>query len=239
VQYGYGQATYEEEAFDLKRQNYGGQISQGLTRYLSLHLGYSQERADYTSTSMQPIRYGSLDGGLDYGRPLSLTRHTKFTFGITSLALDNGPQTYYTAGGHANLSHEFKAWNVNLAYNRGVGFIDGFADPYVADGVSAGLTGRVNRRTTMNFSAGYSNGNVGSSPSDFRNFSSYTGLAHAEFALMRRLGLFGEYVYYHYDFNRLIQLPLGTPHRLNRQGVRAGLMLTVPLLQERTPRVTR
>jgi hypothetical protein len=176
---------------------------------------------------------------VDYGRPLSLSRHTKVTFGINSYGLDNGRDTYYTVGGHANLIHEFKAWNVNAAYNRGVGFIDGFSDPYVADGVSAGLTGRLSRRATLNFSTGYSKGDVGQGPADFRNFSSYTGVARTEYALMRRMGMFAEYVYYHYDFDKLIQLPQGTPHRLNRQGVRAGIMLTVPLLPERTPRATR
>jgi hypothetical protein len=64
-------------------------------------------------------------------------------------------------GGHANLNHEFKTWDANVAYTRGIGFIDGFADPFVADSVAAGLTGRLGRRTVLMLSSGYSNGDVG------------------------------------------------------------------------------
>jgi hypothetical protein len=237
-QYGYGKATYGGLGFDQTRRSYSGRYTLGLTKYASLRLGYGQERADYLLNG-QDVKYGTADVGVDYGRPLSFSRRTKFSFGVNTLALDNGSDTYLTAGGHASLNHEFKAWNANLAYTRGVGFIDGFADPFLADSVAAGLTGRLGKRTTVSLSSGYSNGDVGVGASTFRNFDSYSGSAHIEVGLRRNLGLFGEYVYYHYKFDKLIALPQGTPHGLDRQGVRAGLSLTVPILKERTPRVTR
>jgi hypothetical protein len=237
-QYGQGKSTYGGLGFDQTRRSYSGRYSLGFTKYASLRLGYGQERADYLSTG-QVVKYGTADVGVDYGRPLSFSRRTKLTFGVNTLALDNGGETYLTVGGHANLNHEFRVWNADVAYTRGVGFIDGFADPFLADSISAELTGHLGRRVRVTLSTGYSNGDIGVGASTFRNFDSYVGSARTQVSVARSLALFGEYVFYHYHFDNQIALPQGTPHGLDRQGARAGLSLTVPILHERTPRVTR
>jgi hypothetical protein len=238
-QYGLERATYDGGAFDLERRDVSGRYTLGLTRYATLHVGYAQQLGDYVSSGRSSVRAGSADVGVDYGRPLSFSRRTKVMFGATSLTVDSGADTYWTAGGHASLTHEFEDWTASLAYNRGVAFIDGFADPFITDAVVAGASGRLSRRVSITTSAGYSNGVVGARSAAFGDFGSYTGLARAEFALTRRLGLFSEYVYYHYLFGDRIALPGGTPRQLNRQGVRVGLTVVVPILKERTPRVTR
>jgi hypothetical protein len=54
-----------------------------------------------------------------------------------------------------------------------------------------------------------------------------------------RIGVYGDYFYYGYRFDNAIQSVAAIPRDLNRHGVRVGLIFRFPLLQERTPRVTR
>jgi hypothetical protein len=75
--------------------------------------------------------------------------------------------------------------------------------------------------------------------STFHSFDTYSGSARLQVGIARNLAAFGEYVYYHYRFDKQIVLPQGAPNGLDRHGVRAGISLTVPILYERTPRATR
>ena len=54
------------------------------------------------------------------------------------------------------------------------------------------------------------------------SFDTYTVSAKVRQELARQLALDVEYLYYFYDFG-LVQLPLGVPSAMERNGVRVGL----------------
>ena len=45
------------------------------------------------------------------------------------------------------------------------------------------------------------------------------------------LAVYGEYVAYRYEFTNAAGLPAGLPPKVDRQGVRAGLTLFLPVLR--------
>jgi hypothetical protein len=227
AEYGYGEARFgDEEASRLKRKRWAGRYTYGFTRYASLRLGYGVEDAEYNRG--QRFRRRVIDVGIDYARPLSFSRRTTFKFGGGTATLDDGESTFTTITGHANLNHVLsRRWNLNAAYNRGVGFIDGFVDPFVSDSAAVSAVGGFGRRVQLSASAAYSNGDVGFRTTRSRSYETYTGTARMQVTLMRNLAAFGEYVYYHYRFDPLVVLPLNAPRALNRRGVRGGLGYTV------------
>ena len=51
-------------------------------------------------------------------------------------------------------------------------------------------------------------------------------------ALTRNLAAYLEYLFYHYDFNEVVDRPAGLPQEFSRNGVRVGLNLWLPLISE-------
>ena len=102
--------------------------------------------------------------------------------------------------------------------------------PVFADGVGAAVDGLISRRVDVSASAGYSNGESALSRDSLR-FDTYTGNLRVRYALSRTFAMYGEYLYYYYDFRGSAQLLAGIPPGLERNGVRAGLTLWVPALR--------
>lgn len=241
----YGAGTYRLLGSDARMNTraYSGGYSRNLTRYATLRLGYGQQDADYPpllGRAATTLRNRSIDAGIHYSRPLSLTRRTTFGFGTGSAAVEQSGERFFTVTGNARLAHQFgRTWNAAVVYNRGLGIVGGFAEPFFTDAVTTSLEGEFSRRVRTMLSAGLANGNVGLG-SRANNYDSVQGEARLEVAVVReKLALFGSYFYYQYSFDRALQLPTGINRRVDRQGVRAGLALTLPITNERTPIVTR
>jgi len=60
------------------------------------------------------------------------------------------------------------------------------------------------------------------------SFDTYAGDAHVRYALSRKVGIYGGYLYYHYRSTAGAELLEGIPARFGRTGLRVGLMLFVP-----------
>ena len=83
-----------------------------------------------------PTAIHDIDVGVDYARPLSLTRRTTLDFGtgssvVTMPTLDLGQEAGATETqvrfvGDVGVTHEMgRTWRLRLGYNRGVGFAGG------------------------------------------------------------------------------------------------------------------
>jgi hypothetical protein len=242
VNYGTGTYTFIGENYKLTSQSFGAGYSKGLTRYATLRFEYAEQRADYplqANRAIQPLRNRTLDAGIDYSRPLSLTRRTILSFGTGSTSADNGEETFYNVAAHASLDHRIaRTWDIKVNYSRGLGLVEGFSEPFFADSLALKVIGNASRRVQLIASAGYANGDLGLG-SRANAYESLQGTGRIEIPLSRRLVLFADYVYYNYLFDRSIALPKGVSRGLDRQGVRAGLKLRIPVLQERTPRAAR
>jgi hypothetical protein len=238
-----GTQTLLDNNYDMTTRSYGGGYSYSVTRYASLRVGYRESITDYPAFGItQPRRYAqrSFDAGINYSRPLSTSRRTTVSFGSGSSAIDNGQETFYTITGNASLSHQIgRSWETNLVYSRGLGVVAGFPEPFFADAVNANLRGRLTNTLTMLTTTGFANGNVGLG-SNADNFASFQATTRLEKVVKReRIGLYGDYFYYGYRLGNATSPIAAIPRRVNRHGVRVGLIFRFPLIQERTPRVTR
>ena len=62
-------------------------------------------------------------------------------------------------------------------------------------------------------------------------FDTYSWTTSLRFAFTQTLAAYGEYVAYRYEFTADTGLPVGLPPKVNRQGVRAGLTVFLPVLR--------
>lgn len=229
AEYGYGFSRYADEGrddFELKTNRWNGRYRYQYSQYSALRLGYGVEEAEYDNG--RAYRRRSLDAGVDYSRPLSFSRRTTVSFSVGSAGLDDGINTTYTVTGRANLNHQLsRNWVLQAGYDRNVGFVNGFLEPFFSDAFLVGVNGMMSRRVQLTGSAGYAKGKVGFASSEAPEYITYTGLGRAQILLGKGFNAYGEYVYYHYRFDDVVTLPLLSPRSLNRQGIRGGVNYTL------------
>jgi hypothetical protein len=219
---------------DLASYDTSALFGRAVTRNVNLNVGYTYRRAQYY-TGQFPTEH-DVTFGLDYDRPISKTRRTHLRVGASTIMLDApapGDGTgilrrQYKTAADASLSRQFaRSWQASGAYRRGVGFIEGFTTPVLTDGFSVNTTGLFSRRVDFLGSASYSVGEpvvAGESS----GFTTYAGDVRMRVALNNRWALYGEYLYYYYDFGRGF-VPAGVPQRVSRNSVRAGLTMWMPM----------
>jgi hypothetical protein len=220
---------------DLTVVNLGGRFIHGLTRNASLNLGYVQNEGKWPGPgeSTRTVRNHNIDIGVNYDRPLSVSRRTKVSFGFGSATLNDGAQTYFNVRGHASLDHEIsRTWNGRLLYQRGFSFIPGLAQPAFADAFGFDIGGGVSRRLFIDGSGGYAKGDIGLALVG-RGYDSYIARGRAQYLLLRWLSAYGEYFFYHYRFADVIAIPSVVAAGLNRRGARLGAEFVVPLVSQR------
>ena len=234
-------ATYDTREFNYIAQAAGGRYQRGLTRNLSLRLGYSYGGGRYpnaTSTVLDRRGVHNIDAGVDYGRALSVSRRTHFSFTTGSAfyyigAPAGGVETLnYALLGSASLNHEMgRTWTASVAYRRSVDFHEGFAEPFLAQSASANLGGLFSRRLSFRSTVSYTLGEVGSGPSN--DFDSTNADAGLQYALTRHLAAYASYVYYRYNVPPGLAIDPRFPTALTRNGVRVGLSTSVALMRPR------
>jgi hypothetical protein len=224
-------ATSAEHDRDLNAQSVGAHFGYGLTEHLSLVLGYT--RSEYTSRDLGVTQHtvgDGIDGGLNYGRSLSLTRKLSFNFNTGVAGLRDRSGSHYTGVGHAGLVREIgRSWSASLAYDRSLTFIAAFQQPVQSDSVSGGVGGLITKRVQLASSVGYTRGIVGFNTTN-NGFASEFASVSLTFGLSQTLGLGGQYTYYRSHFGAGITLPNGLFNQADRQTVRVYLSVWVPLL---------
>jgi hypothetical protein len=146
---------------------------------------------------------------------------------LTAGSLDSRRQYRMTAD--ASLRHEMgRTWSIDAAYHRGIGYIEGLQSPVFSAAYAARTSGFLSRRTDLLVSAAYSTGESAlfGTPDAF---TTYTADARLRFAMSRAWAAYVEYVFYYYEFNQSMVLPVGLPPGLTRNTVRSGLTLWLPV----------
>ena len=169
------------------------------------------------------------DGGLDFNRALSFSRHTMLSFGTGMTALDHYGQPDYRWSGNARLDHDIgRTWKAMVGYHRGLRHIDTLTDPVFSNSIRASAGGLVTRRLQVSTDAWASIGDVGFTQGDKR-FDTYASAVSMSYALTRYVGIGIRYARYYYHFDPLVVLPPGVPHDIDRQSLRAEVDLWAPL----------
>jgi len=240
----YQYTNYVQETLsqrDLSAYEIRVQFSRGMTRNASLKVGYRYRAGNFgyglVGTNAKTTERG-IDIGMDYTKPLSPTRRFVFGFNVGSSAaaapfaeaVDVIDTTQYRVSGDMAMSYQFqRTWEVRGTYRRGLDYVPELSGPVYTDGFSAGINGMLNRSTSFSAAAGYSNGE-GAVFTSASQFDSYTGSVRLSRSLSKTWAVYGEYLYYFYDFGRL-QVRPGVPSTMKRNGVRAGLTLWLPVIR--------
>jgi hypothetical protein len=217
---------------DVTSQTAGVRLHHRLTRNAGVRLGYTYTYADYPPPQARLVESHIFDVGIDYAKAFSPSRRTTLSFSTGSGMIDREGEQHWHFTGTANLNHQFsRVWVGNVRYRRGYAFQDAFDEPFFTDTVTAGLTGLFNPRVRWNLQGGYTSGQVGLQDRSDTGVQTVSGSTSIDYVITPLLSAFAQYVYYQYEFQQGVRLPVGLDRRFDRQGVRVGLMLRLPLIQ--------
>jgi hypothetical protein len=232
VSVGYGYTKTDTTAnvqgnFDV--QSIGVNYGHELTSSARLMAGYSFQESTYEDSADPVSQVHSLNIGVNYRKPLSRSRRTFLRIKTGSVIADQTAGQTVRVTGLASLVHQMgRTWSAQGQYRRQVGYIDGFVRPVFSDSVNAGIQGLITRRVDFEVSANYITGTDGLGQGSAR-FSSYSGSARVRRAFTRTLAGYVQYLFYHYNFDEAADRPVGLPQKFNRNGVRVGLSMWLPL----------
>jgi hypothetical protein len=222
------------DGIELGSDAAGTRLTHRVTRDLGLVFGYRYEQSLYKLPPAAPqiTRLHSLDLGVDFARALSVSRRITLEMTSGSAAVEDvGGGLQYRVVGNARLTRAFgRTWSGSMAYHRGLGFVDGFPEPFFSDSISADVRGMLSPRAELVFTGDFAKGEMGLTATSSRH-ETYHGTARFRFALSRHAALTSQYVYYRYRFDSTAVLPLGVPSTLERHGLRVGVDLWLPVLR--------
>jgi hypothetical protein len=207
-----------------------GTWAHGIARTGAVSVEYEYRKGEFgfgSRATEQRLRIGG-----EFTPALSLTRRASFRFTIAPSAMEIPKSanviasgTLYKLEASASAQYPFlRSWSVGSTYRRGVEYIAVLREPVFRDAVRLEVSGLLGERIDVTASAGSSVGQSALARSGQR-FDTYTGTTRVRYALARSFALYGEYLYYFYDFGSAATLAPDLPNRFEQHGVRVGLML--------------
>ena len=211
-----------------------GGVTYAMFKSVSLRAGYTRTRAT-TGTVAGQAAYGqnSFDGGVDFNKALSLTRHSTLVFatGLSGVADQQGTVRYLFIG-NATLSYELgRSWTLQGYIGRSTDFFAAFAQPTVMDRANVSVNGLLSRRVQVSVSAALIK-SESLAPIVVSGYTAGHSGVSVKYALNRDLALTADYSYYRYQFDNSALLPPGVLTRINRQSVRVSFDVWAPLLTQ-------
>jgi len=228
--------------------SYGGKAEyrQTLGRHSAFNTGYHYRGGDYGFAAVGKSTEHGVDFGFEHTKVLSATRVAVYSFNIgasganvppvvltgTESERTNTPsnERLYRVTGDGSVVYQFsRTGEFRASYRRGVEYLVELTQPVFIDGVALSVTTSPARRLDVIAGAGYSSG--ASALQQTSRFNTYTADVQTHYKLNQMFSAYVEYIYYVYDFSKNPLLAPTLPRQLERNGLRAGLMLSAPLLR--------
>jgi hypothetical protein len=234
-----GDASYRYLGYLDRNSTYtnnslGARISTSLTRSFGVHAGYTHYKGTLGTVYVEgsPVAQHDIDVGIDFNKTLPLGRKTTATFAMGSTAYTLVDRVYFRALANASLSTALgRTWTAGADYRRGMQWIQGIAVPLYGNFFGTNLGGFAGERIEIRLRGGYSDGDPNLSGGAV-NMHTYTGVAHMRYALTEKLGITGQYFYYHYKFGQNpIWLPRGMASMQDRQTLSIGFDVWLPVIR--------
>jgi hypothetical protein len=239
VNAGYMRSTFLDElGFDTTAVRADASHMWQVTRAASVRGLYSftdldSQTADGLST---PMTHQRIDGGVGFSRRLSPTRNMSFSVGggathVSTLNTANrSPLAYWMPSGAGSFSIDVgRSWSVATNYTRSVSVLQGVSlTSFAADSANVAVNGLISSRIETSMSATYSNGQAGGSNTQGR-FENYTGSLQFRYAISRCCATAINYDYYVYNFENVPDLSSAFLSNFDRQAIRVGFTLWLPL----------
>jgi hypothetical protein len=193
--------------------------------------GYSWGETAYTGEGTQTRSHGA-DLTVDYRRVLRSRRQLSIGFApgfsrveTESVLIGRRVDRRVTASVRADIDVA-RTWNLGGNYRRGLRHLPGVREPVFADDAQVRLAGLVGRRLDVLFSADYTEGEAGTVSS---GFTSLSGSSQVRFAINGHTALTAQFIHYRYEFGAEAVLPAGMRRRFDRNAVRVGIDVWLPL----------
>jgi hypothetical protein len=219
---------------DVRGFTAGVHFRRQMTRYMSLRIGDEYNRFVYPTPTRRVLQGNNIDLGVDYARSLSFSRHTSLSFSTGSAIVSVNGHQFADITGNVNMSHLFtRNWRGQVAYNRNLNFVESLNQPLFADSANAQLQGIIHRKLLMTLSGGYVSGRLGLGRNSEENSTLRTGTGAFSlvYAFTNYLRANVEYSYFSYKFSNDQALPGGLRPSFDRNSVRGGLSLVLPLIR--------
>ena len=239
-EYALSYTDFQEDFGDTHMQRAGVGYTRHVSRYGTLRLGYAYQEGESGFESPQATKLHLLDLGGGYSRPLSFSRRTTVAFsGGTAIVESALASRRYRFVGDASVHHEIgRTWLARAAYERNVGFVEAFPEPFYGSSTRGSLLGLVNRRVELTFEGGYANGHR-LSVEEESPYSSVYASTEFRLALTRSMAWYVHYAFNKYTFSQSLDLPASLAPEFERSTVRTGVSLWIPLFTPRTRDATR
>jgi hypothetical protein len=216
----------------------GGRLLHSVSPRARVNIGYTRRTAQFGVTDVAAAAADGtvhdIDIGLDYRRPLSLTRRTSVDFSAGPTAITEShsgvAKLRYGLTGGASLNHQFlRTWGARLGYSRGVSLVPGLTGPAFSDGVTVSLSGLLSRRIQFFASGDTRIGQIAGYGDEESAFTAHYATARLQVALARNWALSSDYTYYANDFAPGA-LSLALPFSQGRHAARVGLTWWIPIV---------
>jgi hypothetical protein len=213
---------------DFVTRRAGTLYTQQLARGFELRLGYAA--GSMGLSGMPTVRQHDIDAGVSYRRAIALSQRTLLSFSSTSAVVATAEQRQFVLGGSARVQRLLsRDWAAEAVYERGVQLIDRLPRPFVADTITAALSGAIHRRWSLRVAPTYSRGADVVDAS--RTYSNWLNQTRATVSVSRHWSVYAEHLVFHYRFSNMPDLAAALGTRFDRQGIRFGLALAAPLVR--------
>jgi hypothetical protein len=215
-----------------------GGYSVGTTRNTRLTVGASYRSGQLAYLAERAATEVGVDALWDYSRPLSGTRTLTLTLGL-GVAGSDVPQTIqgvdvvsrqYKSVGSIRFGYPVSGtWYIQGNFRRGLEYVMDLPTPVFANGGSVIVEGLLSRRVDVSGSAMYSSG-ASALYRERLQYDTYAANMRIRYAFSQMFAVHGEYLYYYYDFFGPADPETGLPLGLQRNAVRVGLSMWVPMM---------
>lgn len=201
-------------------------------------------RADYRRTSQvieqvsgeeRPLDSDMVTLGLEYRKDFSRTRSMVISGGPsansikTVRAIDNTPLAYVTPSGYLSFRMDIvRSWSLSTDFRRQNSFVEGLTrQSFITDAVSTSLGGDLFGGLALSLTGQYSvgapnRGEVGS-------YKSGNGTLQFRYGIGSCCSVVASQSYYFYRLQDLSSVTEGIPSRFERNAVRVGMTMLLPL----------
>jgi hypothetical protein len=228
--YGYGNASYSAGLRPISQHS----VDVGMTYQRRLSgtrmttFQFSVGSTTFGGSSLELVPLSDATGAIASVDPTASTAP-----GLVPPTSDTGRQ--YGVTGSVQVATQIgRSWTANGSYQRGLSYVDGLRDATFGDSITLAANGFVDRRIDLTASVSYSKGNFPLAEENAPSgYSTYSTNIRARLALTGSWAAYLDYLYYFYDFESRVPLPLGVPPGMTRNSIRAGLTLWVPIMRHR------
>ncbi len=234
-------ATYTHRVYE---HNYTMRSATAEVRHSWEFLRHTSMRASYRRTSQvieqvaggeRPLDSDTLTMGLEWRKDFSRTRSMVISGGPsanyikTVRALDNTPLEYLSPSGYLSFRMDLaRTWSVSTDFRRQNSFIEGVVrQSFITDATSVSLGGDLFWGVGLSLTGQYSTGTP--NRGEVGSYKSGNGTLQFRYGLGSCCSVVASQSYYFHRLHDLASLTEGFPSQFERNAVRVGMTMQLPL----------